>query len=261
MTPAKSTQRAGTSTTPTPPCVSQSRRTCAGWRSLGFRGWRFDLVKGYDGRFVGEYNEATDPEFSVGEYFDGDRQKITNWINGTGGRSTAFDFPTRYLLYDALQHDDYHRLRSRNGDRVVCGGLIGYWPSRSVTFLDNHDTEYRREVEHSHYEGNHHFSGKMVDMGYAYTLTHPGIPSVFWSHYFDWSKLTRERIDRLIKVRQSCGIHARSGVDIKEARHALYAAIIDGKTAMKLGTSPWSPGLGWQLALDGEKFAVWTRHR
>jgi alpha-amylase len=99
----------------------------------------------------------------------------------------------------------------------------------------------------------------MVEIGYAYILTHPGVPCVFWSHYFDWDGCTRQRIEKLIAVRRSTGIHARSGVDIKEARRGLYAAIVDGKAAVKLGSGDWSPGWGWQLALDGEKFAVWTR--
>jgi alpha-amylase len=55
-------------------------------RAVGFRGWRYDLAKGYHGRFVGEYNEATAPALSVGEYFDGDRQRVTDWIDTTHDR-------------------------------------------------------------------------------------------------------------------------------------------------------------------------------
>jgi alpha-amylase len=229
-------------------------------KGLGFAGWRYDLVKGYAGRFVAEYNDATQPAFSVGEFFDGDRQKVTHWIDSTGGKSTAFDFPTRYALYGACVHDDFGGLRSWKDGRAVPGGLLGFWPSRSVTFIDNHDTEYRRDGEHQeHYDGTRHFPEKTVDMGYAYLFTHPGIPCVFWSHYFDWGTTTQQRIDRLIKVRRRAGLHARSSVDIKEAQKGLYAAIIDGKVAVKLGSRGWSPGGGWQLACDGEKFAVWTR--
>ena len=54
---------------------------------------------------------------------------------------------------------------------------------------------------------------------------------------------------------------SRSHVDIKEARKSLYAAIIDGRTAVKLGTRDWNPGHGWHLALDGERFAVWVRSK
>jgi alpha-amylase len=229
-------------------------------KAAGFRGWRYDLVKGYHGRFVGEYNDVSAPDFSVGEFFDGDRQKVTDWIDSSGGRSTAFDFPTRYLLYHACTHDDYSRLRSVNGGRVVPGGLIGFWPSRAVTFLDNHDTEHRRAGEHEYEgQGTAHFASSMVERGYAYLLTHPGVPCVFWSHYFDWDPHTRQQIDRLIRLRKGTGLHARSTVDIVEASQGLYAAKIDGRVAVKLGSRDWWPGSGWQLALDGERYAVWVR--
>jgi alpha-amylase len=229
-------------------------------KAIGFSGWRYDLVKGYHGKFVAEYNDATEPELAVGEFFDGDRQKVTNWIDITGGKSAAFDFPTRFLLYEACSKDDFGRLRSVSGGRVIPGGLIGYWPPRAVTFLDNHDTEYRREDEHNHCnDGIHHFPGKTVAMGYAYLLTHPGVPCIFWPHYFDWDKYTRQRIDRLIQLRNRAGVHAQSPVEIADARRGLYAAFIARKVAVKLGSQGWSPGGGWKLAVDGDKFAVWSR--
>ena len=68
-----------------------------------------------------------------------------------------------------------------------------------MTFVDNHDTEYRREKEHqANYDSTRHFPGTTVDMAYAYMLTHPGMPCVFWSHYFDWGRGRGETIDRLI---------------------------------------------------------------
>lgn len=230
-------------------------------KGLGFRGWRYDLVKGFHGRFISEFNDATGPEFSVGECFDGDRQKITDWIDSTAGKSAAFDFPSRFLLYDACTKDDYSRLRSSMGNRKIPGGLMGYWPSRTVTFVDNHDTEYRREEEHQRYNlGIYCFPDKATAMGYAYILTHPGVPCVFWSHYFDWNDYTRQRIDRLIQVRKRAGLHAASTIDIHEARQGLYAATIDGRVALKLGSQGWSPGgHSWQIAVDGDRFAVWTR--
>jgi alpha-amylase len=229
-------------------------------RAVGFRGWRYDMVKGYHGRFVAEYNDATAPGLSVGECFDGDRQRVTDWIDSARGRSTAFDFPTRFLLLDACLRDDYGRLRSVNAGRVVPGGLIGFWPSRAVTFLDNHDTEHRREKDHQYQGyGTRHFPGETVAMGYAYLLTHPGIPCVFWSHYFEWGAPARQRIERLLRVRRDSGLHARSTVELREAGRGLYAAVVDDRVAMKLGSRAWSPGPGWQLAADGERFAVWVR--
>ena len=231
-------------------------------RTVGFRGWRYDLVKGFHGRFVGEYNDASAPGLSVGECFDGDRQLIANWIDATGGRSTAFDFPTRFLLYEALSRDDYSGLRSFSGGRAIPAGLLGLAPGRAVTFLDNHDTEYRREEEHQYGGyGVHHFPGGAVDRGYAYTLTHPGIPCVFWSHYFDWGAATRGRIERLLQIRKRMGIHSKSEVDIREATWGLYAAVIDERVAVKLGWRDWHPGHRWRPVLDGDRFAVWTHPR
>jgi alpha-amylase len=229
-------------------------------KAVGFRGWRYDLVKGFHGGFVGEYNDVSGPEFSVGEFFEIDRQRVTDWIDSTGGKSTAFDFSTRYLLYGACTSDDYGRLRSVVAGRVSPAGLIGFWPSRAVTFLDNHDTEYRRDDEHRHqYNDTRHFPGRLVEMGYAYLLTHPGIPCIFWSHYFDWGPHTRQQLDRLIALRQQLDLHARSTVEIREATRGLYAAFIDGRVAVKLGARDWHPGGGWHFVTAGEKYAVWKR--
>jgi alpha-amylase len=229
-------------------------------KALGFRAWRYDMVKGFHGKFVAEYNEATSPDFSVGEFFDGERQKVTDWIDRTGGRCAAFDFPTRFRLHEACATEDYSKLRSSNCGRVVPNGLVGYWSSHAVTFLDNHDTERSRAEGHARENNDiRHFQGKAVAQGYAYLLTHPGVPSVFWQHFFDWDDYTRQRIERLIQVRRTGGITAQSKVEICEAKFGLYAALIAGKVAVKLGSGVWSPGGGWRLAVDGEQFAVWTR--
>ena len=49
---------------------------------LGYTGFRYDFVKGYAAKYVGQYNATAKPEFSVGECWDG-YTTITSWINGT----------------------------------------------------------------------------------------------------------------------------------------------------------------------------------
>eukprot|EP00249_Psilotum_nudum_P024116 c29097_g1_i4 orf=478-3012(+) len=90
------------------------RRDIKGWlnwlrKEIGFDGWRIDFVRGFWGGYVKEYIEATDPAFVVGEYWDSlayeggnvcynqdaHRQRIVNWINATGGTSSAFDVTTK----------------------------------------------------------------------------------------------------------------------------------------------------------------------
>lgn len=229
-------------------------------RESGFAGFRYDFCKGFHGRFVGGYNAAVRPRLSVGEVFETDVRRVADWVAATGGRSAAFDFPTRYRLYEAVCGNDFSGLALTMRGRLRPAGLVGRRPGLAVTFLDNHDTEYRRDAEHRWAgDGTRHFPGRAADMGYAYLLTHPGIPCVFWPHYFDWGVATRGRIDRLIEIRRRVGIHARSRIEIRAADWGLYAAVVGGRLAVKLGTRDWSPGSGWRLELDGEDMAVWTR--
>ena len=69
----------------------------------------------------------------------------------------------------------------------------------------------------------------------------------------------RWKITQLMTLRKLMGIHAGSAVDIKAAGKNLYAAIVDGRLAVKLGSASWSPGWGWQPAVDGDRIAVWIR--
>ena len=221
-------------------------------RNAGFDGWRYDYVRGFNGSYVKTYNDATNPYFSVGELWDNlnlnnvnaHRQQIVNWIDQAQGRTAAFDFTTKGVLQQAV-NNQYWRLRISGGP----AGVIGWWPSRAVTFVDNHDTGSSQNYWP--------FPGNKVMQGYAYILTHPGVPSVFWDHYFDWG--IKNRIKTLMRVRRDNGLHSESSVQIVEARSNLYAAIIDGKVAMKIGPGSWWPGYGWTLRTSGNDYAVWDK--
>jgi alpha-amylase len=228
---------------------------------LGFRGFRYDLVKGFAPRFIAEYDEEVGPAFSVGECFERCRQKVCDWIAGAGGRPRAFDFPLRYTLWEAITSEDYSPLRTFHGGRVVPAGLIGLWPEKAVTFVDNHDTEWTREAEHqANYDATRHFPGTTAEMAYAYILTHPGAPCVFWQHFFDWGSAARERIEALMQARRRGGLTSSSVVEIHEACQGLYAAVVDGRVAVRLGWWGWSPpGAGWGHAVCGDRFDVWVR--
>lgn len=119
--------------------------------AVGFDGFRLDFVRGIDGRFVKTYIEASKPYFTVGEYWDalayegpvpqhnqdGHRQRIVNWIDATASLSAAFDMTTKGILHAVFERGEYWRLRDGQGRAP---GLLGWWPSRAVTFLENHDT-------------------------------------------------------------------------------------------------------------------------
>ena len=219
-------------------------------KALGFAGWRYDQVRGYNGFYVGQYNDASSPFLSVGEFWDNDEQKVIDWIDETGGRSMAFDFPTRQALVNATLKQDYGWLKTPEGKPR---GAIRYWPTMCVTFVENHDTEPVRDG------GNKRFPDDKVMQGYAYILTHPGIPCVFWRHFFDQGPEQKQKIAKLIKVRRDAGIHSGSAVWIEPATNGKYAAKVDDKVAVKIGSAPWSPGAGWDVAVDGNDYAVWVK--
>ncbi|KAK9804416.1 hypothetical protein WJX72_011679 [[Myrmecia] bisecta] len=262
-----------------------------------FQGWRFDFVKGYPGGYVKEYIEATQPHFAVGEFWDtceydkaGElladqdphRQRTIDWIDATGGKSAAFDFTTKAVLQEAIAKGEYWRLRDRDGKPP---GLIGWWPSRSVTFLDNHDTGSTQ----NHWP----FPQHGLHEGHAYILTHPGTPCLFYDHLWTdgmaqlslWRRVKhlmskrprhngnsfrllrplRLYVMKLIQIRQRHGIGAGSDVCIREAKDTVYAATVDDKIAIKIGPGAWNPNTAkvdvgqkaWLMALSGFHFAVW----
>jgi hypothetical protein len=237
--------------------VRDGIKTWMNWlkTDIGFDGWRYDFVHGYDGKYIKEYNDATNPYFSVGELLEGNRDRIVKWIDytkagTTAASSTAFDFATKSTLQNAFNDNNLSYLKDSNGK---ASGLIGVWPANAVTMLDNHDTgpsPYGQDLWT--------FPSSQVLKGYVYLLTHPGTPMVWWPHYFNWGIKTE--IDAMIKIRKDNQLSSTSALNIVTAINNLYAAIIDDKVAMKLGSDSWTPtGTGWILKLSGTGFAVWDK--
>eukprot|EP00239_Pterosperma_sp_CCMP1384_P006863 CAMPEP_0197854428 /NCGR_PEP_ID=MMETSP1438-20131217/24657_1 /TAXON_ID=1461541 /ORGANISM="Pterosperma sp., Strain CCMP1384" /LENGTH=767 /DNA_ID=CAMNT_0043469163 /DNA_START=187 /DNA_END=2490 /DNA_ORIENTATION=+ len=236
---------------------------------IGYDGWRFDFVKGYSGHFTREYIDATVPTLAFGEYWDAcgysdgvldynqnaHRQRTVDWCDSTGGTSGAFDFTTKGILQEAVAKGEYWRLVDAQGKP---SGVLGIWPSRAVTFIDNHDTGSTL----NHWP----FPSDGLQQGYAYILTHPGTPAIFWDHWED--QTLREVITDLIKLRKKRKLHARSRLKILVARAEFYSAVIDDKVVMKIGPGDWSPNQHpetmmedsrWEIACSGDNFAVWDR--
>ncbi|KAK7407343.1 hypothetical protein VNO78_09181 [Psophocarpus tetragonolobus] len=229
-------------------------------KEIGYDGWRLDFVRGFWGGYVKDYIEASEPYFCVGEYWDSlsytygetdhnqdaHRQRIIDWINDANGTSGAFDVTTKGILHSVLERCEYWRLSDEEGKPP---GVVGWWPSRAVTFIENHDTGST--------QGHWRFPSGKEMQGYAYILTHPGTPSVFYDHIFSQYK---NEIASLISVRRRNKIHCRSTLQISKAKRDVYAAIIDEKVAMKIGPGHFEPPNGsheWSLAVEGKYYKIW----
>lgn len=160
---------------------------------FGYAGFRYDMVKGYAGKFTGIYNTAAKPGFSVGEYLDGDVSKVTTWINATKVNgvptSAAFDFPVRYAVRDLI---------ANNWGSMAKSGLISDATYRqyAVTFVENHDTEYRSSDE------KQDPIRKDTLAANAFILASCGTPCVFYKH---WQAYPTD-IKKMINARHIAGI-------------------------------------------------------
>eukprot|EP00208_Stichococcus_sp_RCC1054_P000847 CAMPEP_0206136186 /NCGR_PEP_ID=MMETSP1473-20131121/1419_1 /ASSEMBLY_ACC=CAM_ASM_001109 /TAXON_ID=1461547 /ORGANISM="Stichococcus sp, Strain RCC1054" /LENGTH=585 /DNA_ID=CAMNT_0053528527 /DNA_START=221 /DNA_END=1978 /DNA_ORIENTATION=+ len=228
---------------------------------IGFDGWRLDFVRGYAGEHAGDYAEASSPDFVVAEFWDAlayrkgvalrnqdpHRSRTVNWMKAAGGTCTAFDMTTKGILHQAFETGDLSRLRDSEGKPP---GVLGWWPSHTCTFLENHDTGST--------QGHWRFPGNRVEAGHAYIMTHPGTPCVFWDHWSD-SKL-RDIITRLVALRKKHGINCRSNLEIHEAGKELYVAETDGKILVKIGSAKWIPdGDDWKEVDSGKAWTVYER--
>nr|ACZ72923.1 alpha-amylase isoform [Dactylis glomerata] len=232
---------------------------------IGFDAWRLDFAKGYSADVAKVYIDGTEPNFAVAEIWtslayggdgkpnlnqDEHRQELVNWVNrvGASGPATTFDFTTKGVLNVAVEGELW-RLRGADGKAP---GMIGTLPGKAVTFVDNHDTGSTQHMWP--------FPSDRVMQGYAYILTHPGTPCIFYDHFFDWGH--KEEIERLVSIRTRHEIHSESELRIMEADADLYLAEIDGKVIVKLGTRSdvehLIPG-GFQVVAHGDGYAVWEK--
>jgi alpha-amylase len=249
-------------------------------KSLGYRGWRFDMVHGYGAEWVAQYNRATAATFSVGEYDWGQQAEQRGWVWYTSinagdltTSSAVFDFSTFFdLKANQGNYDAWYGF----GDGI---GLVGDttdnrpWKGRAVTFVENHDTGFRTS-EDGMPEQNHEYdsflNGWPVEQAYAQILTHPGIPTVYWKHYFDWGQDLQNKIQALINARKVAGITASSELDLQnDARQrGVYGARVVGRNGelyVRVGgdDGSWNPGdsgyQGYREYASGTGWRVWVK--
>ena len=183
---------------------------------LGYAGFRYDMVKGYDGKFTGIYNNAAKPTYSVGEYWDGNANTVKNWMNktkvGNSIMSGAFDFTFRYSCRDAANGQNWSKLA--NGGINTDNAYKRY----AVTFVENHDVEYRSESE-----PQDPIKRDTVAVN-AFMLAMPGTPCVFLKHWQD----CKNDIKNMILLRNLVGISNTSSWTKKNANGNIYVVETTG---------------------------------
>ena len=219
------------------------QKNCKLWlqfykEEMGFVGFRYDMVKGYGAGYTKLYNEAVNPQFSVGEYWDG-YDNIVNWINATGKTSAAFDFPLKYQLNKACGNGDWSALSDK--------GLAGdpNYNRYAVTFIDNHDT----------YENESKLTGNALAAN-AFILAMPGTPCVFLKH---WQRYPNA-IGNMILARKAAGITNQSTITKQEQSGSGYVIEVKGTkgSVLCLMGFPSYDTTGWTKIADGQNFAYFV---
>ncbi len=237
-------------------------------KAVGFVGWRYDYVKGFDGRYVGYYNAMTDAAFSVGEHWPTDGFDYTNpaawsnqfeaWVEATSSEDNKIESrtytPTGSRVFDFVTKGMMNKVFGSNGSGIansnynlLANEYCGYkkMPSSAVTFVDNHDTGSTQALWY--------LDPDDIGTAYAFILTHPGYPCVAWQHYFTaeescdttvsanasqyiggntvpGTSLTYHQfIYSLIKLRAELGISESSTVSVwSETSSSMYIAEVTG---------------------------------
>lgn len=216
---------------------------------IGYTGFRYDMVKGFSGTHVADYNDATGVKFSVGEYWDGN-PSIINWINKTNKKSAAFDFQFRYNVRDAVNgaangkvatSSDWSKLNS-NDNLMHDANYRRY----AVTFVENHDTQKRSESEQNDP------LRKDTIAANAYMLAMPGTPCVFQPHW----RAYKQEIKSMIEARKLAGITNMSNYTNKMAQKACFANETTGNKAKLIvvvgnNTKAYTPSADYAQILEG----------
>lgn len=208
---------------------------------LGYTGFRYDMVKGFSGSHVADYNKSVGIEYSVGEYWDSNA-KIQSWINATLKNSAAFDFQFRYNVRDAINSNNWAALKSTNN-------LMNdkNWRQYAVTFVENHDMEYRSSSEQQDPIRRDTLAAN------AYLLAMPGTPCVFFTHWLEY----KDEIGAMISARKAAGITNMSDYEVKVATSAYYAVNVNKTLYAVVGRldKMENPGADWQKVLSGYHYA------
>ena len=219
---------------------------------MGYTGFRYDFVKGYDPQYIKMYNETSKPEFSVGEYWQGTVTDtwygdhpfggVKDWVEATGKTSAAFDFPMKYLIRDAFG-GNWKELA-----KYTKRTLVGIEPQYAVTFIDNHDTGEPHD--------NPDPQRANVEAANAYILAMPGTPCIWISHW----KPYKYTIKKCILARKIAGVTNTSRILKSEGQDNGYVLIVKGDkgNVMLLLGSPTYDTTGYQLACEGSEFKYYV---
>lgn len=225
---------------------------------LGYTGFRYDMVKGFAGSYVGEYNVHAGVKYSVGEHWSS-ASETKNWINSTkyNGiiQSAGFDFQLHYRFADAIKQKNWTILRTNNEHIIQSGDNYNRY---AITFVENHDTQWRSSSS----TGSEPILTNILACN-AFMLAMPGTPCVFLKHWLDY----KNDIKKMIEVRKLVGITNKSTYTFLNTSDRDYVAFYtyggsDNKkvllTVVGSNVSKYTPAATYTKLCEGDGYAFYV---
>ncbi|WP_213941631.1 glucan 1,4-alpha-maltotetraohydrolase domain-containing protein [Pseudomonas sp. dw_612] len=229
----------------------------------GAKGLRFDFVRGYAPETVDRWMTGFgNQQLCVGEmwkgpgeYPEGDWHRQASWqdaLKDWSDRSHCMVFD--FALKERMQNGSIAQWRDG-----LNGNPDPQWRKVAVTFVDNHDTGYSPGLN----QGQHHWPlvESRRNQAYAYILSSPGTPSVYWPDMYDWQR--GDLIRQLISLRKGAGIKADSPIRFHTQFSGLVATSTGARKSLvialdsdltKLPPELAQPVLTW----DDGKIRIWS---
>ena len=216
---------------------------------LGYEGFRYDMVKGFNGSHVADYNDAVGIKYSVGEYWDSN-SLIEDWIKATNKKSAAFDFQFRYNVRDAINGaSDGKVAATSNWILLKSSNNLMHdkdYRQYAVTFVENHDTQYRSAKEPLDPIKKDTLAAN------AYLLAMPGTPCIFQPHW----RAYEQELKSMIDARKLAGITNMSDYTFVKLTKNYCAVEVTGDKAKLLfvvgcDTKSYQPSTEYAKILDG----------
>ncbi|KAF2657612.1 glycoside hydrolase family 13 protein [Lophiostoma macrostomum CBS 122681] len=155
-------------------------------KELGLKGFRLDAVQHFSERFTNDFVETLREQcgrdvFVVGEFWVGDAEQMTSWLDKMNHRFSLFDAPLLYKFASLSTTEDAD-LR-----KVFDGTLVQAAPTKAVTVIMNHDTQPGQTMATK-------IEGFFVPLAYALILLRgEGYPCPFYGDLYGMQG--REGID------------------------------------------------------------------
>ena len=176
------------------PAVIRETKKWLEWyiREAHIDGLRLDAVKHISFAFYGKLlryiRKATGMAVpAVGEYWSGELERLTNYLDRVDRRMALFDVALHYNFFDASQ--------GRCALKHICeNSLVQARPYYAVTFVDNHDTQQGQSLQSF-------VEDWFKPLAYSLILLRKeGVPCVFYSDYYGNPPQGRPMVPNLGKL-------------------------------------------------------------